>query len=67
MTSGTENGWQGTGNNFEKGEVLYKKSILFAAASLVCGIGVGFFAPELGVVVAVSITGLGIMNILENK
>ena len=44
-----------------------KKSILFATASLVCGIGVGFFAPELGVVVAVSITGLGIMNILENK
>lgn len=44
-----------------------KKSILFATVSLVCGIGVGFFAPELGVVVAVSITGLGIMNILENK
>ena len=44
-----------------------KKSILFAAASLVCGIGVGFFAPELGVVVSVSITGFGIMNILEKK
>ena len=44
-----------------------KKSMLFAAASLVLGIGVGFFALEFGVVVSVSITGLGIMNILENK
>ena len=44
-----------------------KKSILFAAASLVCGIGVGFFAPELGIIVAVSVTGFGIMEILENK
>lgn len=44
-----------------------KKSILFAAASLVLGVGVGFLSPELGVVVSVSITGLGIMNVLENK
>ncbi len=44
-----------------------KKSILFAAASLICGVGMGFFVPELGVVVAVSITGFGIMYILENK
>jgi hypothetical protein len=44
-----------------------KKSILFATASLVCGIGVGFFAPELGIIVAVSVTGFGIMEILENK
>ena len=52
---------------FRKERFYMKKSILFATASLVCGIGVGFFAPELGVVVAVSITGLGIMNILESK
>ena len=44
-----------------------KKSILFTAASLVFGVGVGFFAPELGAVVSVSITGLGIMSILESK
>ena len=50
---------------FRKERFYMKKSILFATVSLVCGIGVGFFAPELGVVVAVSITGLGIMNILE--
>ena len=55
------------GTILRKEKFYIKKSILFAAASLVCGIGVGFFAPELGVVVAVSITGLGIMNILENK
>ena len=67
MTSGTENGWQGTEINFQKGEILYEKINIICAASLVCGIGVGLFAPELGVVVAVSITGLGIMNILENK
>lgn len=52
---------------FRKERFYMKKSILFATASLVCGIGVGFFAPELGVVVAVSITGLGIMYILENR
>jgi len=44
-----------------------KKSILFALASLVCGVGVGFIVPELGTAVAVSITGFGIMHILENK
>ena len=44
-----------------------KRSILFAAASLILGIGVGFFAPGLGVVVSVSVTGLGIMNILESN
>ena len=44
-----------------------KKSILFAAASLVLGVSVGFVAPELGTVISVSITGLGIMNILESK
>ena len=55
------------GTILRKEKFYIKKSILFAAASLVCGIGVGFFAPELGVVVAVSITGLGIMNILESK
>ena len=44
-----------------------KKSILFAAASLVLGIGVGFIVPELGIVVSVSITGFGIMSILEKK
>ena len=52
---------------FRKERFSMKKSTLFAAASLVCGIGVGFFAPELGAVISVSITGLGIMNILENK
>ena len=55
------------GTILRKEKFYIKKSILFAAASLVCGIGVGFFAPELGVVAAVSITGLGIMYILENK
>ena len=44
-----------------------KKSILFAAASLVLGVSVGFVAPELGIIVAVSVTGFGIMEILENK
>ncbi len=44
-----------------------KKSILFAAASLVLGVGVGFFVPELGTAVAVSVTGFGIMHILESK
>ena len=43
------------------------KKLGWSVASLVCGIGVGFFAPELGVVVSVSITGLGIMSILESK
>ena len=52
---------------FRKERFYMKKSILFATASLVCGIGVGFFAPELGAVISVSITGLGIMNILEIK
>ena len=52
---------------FRKERFYMKKSILFATASLVCGIGVGFFAPELGIIVAVSVTGFGIMGILENK
>ena len=51
---------------FRKERFYMKKSILFATASLVLGVSVGFVAPELGVV-AVSITGLGIMNILESK
>ena len=52
---------------FRKERFYMKKSILYAAASLVCGIGVGFFAPELGIIVAISVTGFGIMEFLENK
>ena len=55
------------GTILRKEKFYIKKSILFAAASLVCGIGVGFFAPELGIIVAVSVTGFGIMEIVENK
>ena len=54
-------------DNFRHPTFNMKRSILFAAASLVLGIGVGFFAPGLGVVVSVSVTGLGIMNILESN